>query len=180
MIDDVFQKRNVGFDAADAELAESTIHTLASFGKLRSPRRHFYEQRIIVGSEDGTGVSCATIEANSKARGGAIGGELAVIGRKVFSGVLRGNAALQSCAVEWNVFLFWQRERLVMKLVALRNENLRAHQVDSGDHLGDRVFHLNARIDFDEIPLLRIYVVEELDGAGVAIFGFPRQSHRGV
>ena len=37
--------------------------------------------------------------------------------------------------------------------MTLRNEYLRAHQIDAGDHLGDRVLDLNAWIYFDEVPL---------------------------
>ena len=63
--------------------------------------------------------------------------------------------------------------------MALRDENLRLHQVDAGDHFGDGVLDLDARVDFDEIPLLGIDVVEEFDGAGVAVVGFARQANRG-
>jgi len=41
----------------------------------------------------------------------------------------------------------------------LRDEDLRLHEVDASDHFGDGVLDLNAGIDFDEVPLLRIHVV---------------------
>ena len=40
MIDDIFHEGDVGFDTADAELSQSSIHALASFGQICSPRRH--------------------------------------------------------------------------------------------------------------------------------------------
>ena len=61
--------------------------------------------------------------------------------------------------------------------MALRDENLRLHQVDAGDHFGDGVLDLDARVDFDEVPLLGIDVVEKFDGAGVAVVGFAREAH---
>ena len=67
-----------------------------------------------------------------------------------------------------------------MQLVALRYENLRAHEVDAGHHFGDSVFDLNARIHFDEIPFLSVDVVEELDCACVAVVCFSRQTNRGI
>ncbi len=59
-----------------------------------------------------------------------------------------------------------------MKRVALRDEDLCLDQVDAGHHFGDGMLHLNARVDLDEIPLLRIDVVEKFDGASIAVVGF--------
>jgi hypothetical protein len=53
----------------------------------------------------------------------------------------------------------------------LRHLNLAAHQVDAGDHLGDGVLHLDARIHFDEVPRAGIGIHQELHGAGVVIAG---------
>ena len=56
-----------------------------------------------------------------------------------------------------------------MQAVAVRDEDLAAHQVDAGDHLGDGVLDLDARVHLDEEELAAIDVDQELDGAGVAI-----------
>ena len=53
----------------------------------------------------------------------------------------------------------------------LRDQNLRADDVDAGDHFGDGVLHLNARIDFDEVPLAGIDIDQKLDRAGVVVVG---------
>ncbi len=66
-----------------------------------------------------------------------------------------------------------------MQRVALRDENLRLHQVDAGYHFGDGMLDLDARVDFDEIPLLRIDVVQEFDRARIAIVRFAREGDRG-
>lgn len=47
---------------------------------------------------------------------------------------------------------------------ALRDLNLAAHQVDSGDHFGDGVLHLDARVDFDEEPLAGAGIDQEFRG----------------
>ena len=44
-----------------------------------------------------------------------------------------------------------------------------AHQVDAGDHLGDRVLHLDARVDLDEVELAAVDVEQELDRPGAAV-----------
>ncbi len=90
----------------------------------------------------------------------------------------RRDAALQRGAIERNAFLPRQSNWRFVKLIPLRDENLRAHQVDAGNHFGYRVFDLNARIHLDEIPLLRIDIVEKLDGPCIAIVGLARELHR--
>src|SRR6266481_8982757 len=94
MIDDILQKRNVGLDAANAKLAQRTIHALASFRKVQSPGGHFHEQRIIIGREQRAGVRRAAVEANAKSRGRAVRGNFSVVRREILLGVLGGHAAL--------------------------------------------------------------------------------------
>ncbi len=171
---------NVGFHAADAEFAQRAVHALASFGQVLAPGGDFHQQRIVVGGKHRAGIRGAAIEANAKSGGRAIGGNAPVIGREILFRVFGGDAALQRGAVERDFFLLRQRKRLFVQLVPLRDENLRAHQVDAGDHFRDGVFHLNARVDFDEIPFLRVDVVQEFDGAGIAIAGMARDLQRRV
>ena len=73
-----------------------------------------------------------------------------------------------------------QADGLFVELVALRNKNLRPHQIDARDHFSDSVFDLDAGIHFDEIPFLRIDVVQEFDSARVAIFRFLGETDGGI
>ena len=59
-----------------------------------------------------------------------------------------------------------------MQRVSLRDQNLRTHDINSSHHFGDGVFHLNARIYFDEIKLLRIRVEQKLHRARIAVSRF--------
>src|SRR5580704_14545188 len=158
MIDYVFEKRDVGLDAANAKLAQRAVHALACFWKFCAPGCDVYEERIVVRSENCASVGSAAVEANSKSSRGPVRRELAVIGREIFFGIFGGDAALERGAIEWHVCLFRQRERLFVQFVALRNENLRAHQIDASHHFGDGMLDLNARIYFDEIPFLSVDV----------------------
>src|ERR1700676_3578031 len=180
MVNDVFKKGDIGFDAANAALAESTVHPLASFGEFCAPRRHFYEKRIVVGSEDGASICRAAIETDSKSCRGSVSRKLSVVGSEILFRVFGGDAALKGRAVEWHVYLFRQRERLLVELVALRDQNLRADQVDARHHLGYGVFYLDAGIHFDEVPVLGVYVVEELDCACIAVVGLASETHGGI
>ena len=40
------------------------------------------------------------------------------------------------------------------RTVSLLDQDLRLHQVDAGDHLGNRVLDLQARVDLDEVVLV--------------------------
>ena len=48
------------------------------------------------------------------------------------------------------------------------------HQVHVGDHFGDRVLHLDARIHLDEVELA-VFVHEELDGSGIDVADFGKR-----
>ena len=55
--------------------------------------------------------------------------------------------------------------------------NLRAHNVDAGDHFGHRVFHLDARIHLDEEPLVGIRIDQKFDRAGVVVICGASECH---
>src|ERR1043165_5943025 len=54
------------------------------------------------------------------------------------------------------------------QVAAGRDPDLLEHEVESGDHLGDRMLDLDAGVHLDEIELA--VLVEELDGAEPQIF----------
>ena len=56
----------------------------------------------------------------------------------------------------------------VVEPLAGGDAQLRLHQVDAGDGLGDRMLHLDAGVHLDEVELA-VLVHEELDGAGVLV-----------
>ena len=76
-------------------------------------------------------------------------------------GVFRRDAAFDRVAVEGDVRL------RVAERLARRDADLFLHQVDAADHLGDGVFHLQARVHLDEgeLPVLP----EEFERAGIPV-----------
>ena len=59
------------------------------------------------------------------------------------------------------------RER---QLLARRDPDLQMHQIESGGQLGDRMFHLQPRIHFQEVEIL-LLVDQEFHRAGIGIVG---------
>ena len=51
----------------------------------------------------------------------------------------------------------------------LGDPDLGLHDVDAGDHLGDRVLHLDAGVHLDEVEVRPSCVQQELDRAGVDV-----------
>ena len=82
-------------------------------------------------------------------------------------------------AVQRDLVLLREADFRAVQRVALRDLDLAAHDIDAGDHFGDRVLHLDARIHFDEEPLVAIDVDQELDRAGVVVLRRARESHGG-
>src|SRR5262249_707751 len=118
MIHHVFEERDIGFHAADAEFAESAVHALAGFGKIEPPRCDLNEKRIVIGSEKCARIRSAAVKANAEACGGTVRRDLSVIGSEVFVGIFGGDTALESRAVERNGFLLGEREwRIVERIV---------------------------------------------------------------
>ena len=62
------------------------------------------------------------------------------------------------------------REILLLEgqLLARRDADHRLHDVDAGDHLGDRVLHLHAGVHLEEVEIV-VLVDEELAGAGADV-----------
>ncbi len=56
------------------------------------------------------------------------------------------------------------------QLLARRDADLHLDEIDAGDHFGDGMLDLDARVDFDEVEVACL-VDDELDGAGVGVAG---------
>ena len=180
VVDDVFEERDVGLDTAHAELAEAAVHALAGVRELASPGGGLDQQGIVERRDDGAGVGGAAVQADAESGGGAVGVDLAVVGDEAVGGVLGGDAALQGVAIERHAVLRRQVHFGAVQGEPLGDLNLAAHQVDAGDHLGHRVLHLYARVDFDEVPLAGIGVHKELHRAGIGVAGGAGQSDGGI
>ena len=158
MVDDVFEERDVGFDAADAEFAEGAVHAGASFGKVSAPGGDFDEERVVERGDDGTAVGAGAIEADAEAGGGAIGLNFAVVGDEAVGGIFGGDAALKGGAMEGDFVLGGEVHLGAVQGEALGDLDLAVNDINAGDHLGDGVFDLDAGIDFNEEPFAGVGV----------------------
>ena len=108
---------------------------------------------------------------------GPIDRDLAGVGKEVVLGILGGDAHLDRDAADLDRLLVGDADLGVRQLVALRDADLRLHQVAAGDHLGDRVLDLDARVDLDEV-VAAVLADQKLDGAGVGVVRVARDLER--
>ena len=158
MADQRFQEHQVGRHAADAEFAERPVHAVDGLGRGGRPGGDLFQQRIVKARDQGARVGGAAVEADAEAGGAAIGGDAAVIGNEIVLRVLGGHPALDGMAVEADIGLVRHAAFLGAERRALGDANLRLDQIDTGDRLGHRMLHLDARIDLDEIEVARVHV----------------------
>src|SRR5690606_2336367 len=111
----------------------------------------------------------ARIEPDAHAARRAIVGHAAVVGHEVVRRVFGRYPALKGKTGEPNIFLLREADLGIAERDAVGDENLRLHNIDSGDLLGHRVLDLDARVDLDEVEIPRIAVDEELDSPRVFI-----------
>ena len=91
---------------------------------------------------------------------------------KLFDGVFGVDAELERVAAQVDVLL------AVPQRTAGGHEQLLAHEVEPGHHLGHRVLHLQPRVHLDERGLVGLRVVEELHGSEPLEVALPGQFHR--
>src|SRR6187455_673927 len=146
------------------------MHARDGFHRIGRPRGDLHQHGVIRTRQDRARVGRACIEADAEARGTAIRRDLAVVGREAVLRIFRGHAALKRVRGEMNVFLPGNAARFFANFRAVGDADLRFDQIDIGHRLGHRVFHLDARIHFDEIELAGRRVLQEFDCAGIAVF----------
>ena len=57
VLDDVLEEGDVGFYAADAELAEGAVHALAGGLEVTASGGELDEHGVVVGGDDGSGIA---------------------------------------------------------------------------------------------------------------------------
>ena len=180
MRDDVFEERDVRLDAADTEFAEDAARAVERDVVGVAAGDALHEQRVVERRDHRAGEAHRAVEAHAEAAGRAIREQPAVVGDELVFRILRRDAALDRVAVARHLVLRRHADLRRMQRVALRDQDLRADEVEAGDHLGDRVLNLDTRVHLDEEPLVAVEIVEEFDRAGVVVADLARHAGRGL
>src|SRR5690606_4305541 len=148
-----------GVDAADDRLAKAALQTGQRFLAVAAVNDQLADQAVVIGRDRIAGVDGA-IQTHAQAAWGVELGDRAR-GRGEGVRVLGVDPHLDGVAFEGDVFLREGQRQ------ARSDADLFAHQIDAGDHFGDRVLDLQAGVHLDEEELA--VLPQELDGAGAQV-----------
>ena len=172
VIDDVFQKLQIGRHPPNTKFAQGAIHAGGRLHRGRRPGGDFHQQGIVIRRNHRTRIGRAAIQTNAKAGSAAIGGEPAVIGREIVFRIFCRHTALQGMAIQPNFRLAWYMQALrigVADFQSFGNPYLRLDNIDACHLLGDCMFDLNAWIDFDEIERICVGIHQEFNGTRMGV-----------
>src|SRR5579884_1256756 len=165
------KQRNIGLDPAYKIFVQRPPQTHDHLLAVRAIPDQLRQQRIVIDRHRPAFVHAA-VPANPRPRGRKQQRDLPRRRKVIVVGILCVNAALHRVPANLN---FRLRER---QFLPRRDADLQVHQVEAGDHLRDRMLHLQTSVHLEEVKIL-ILVHQEFDRAGVRVlrrFGHP---HRG-
>ena len=178
MRDHVLEKLEVGRDPLNSRLAEGASHPSNRLSRRVAPGGDLHEQGVVERGDDRPRMRAPGVDADPEARRALADGEPPMGRRKTARRVLGRHAALERVPAERDRVLGRHPRGGVADPCAGGNAELRLDDIDPGDFLGDGVLDLQARIDFDEVELLRVGVQEEFHAPRVREVRGARQRQR--
>src|SRR5713226_157874 len=158
-------------DAADLKLHEGTPHTGDRLRAIGAPGNDLREQRVVVRGNDISRVDVG-IDPHPRTSRGDKGGQRAGGGTEVLTRVFRVDPAFDGMAAVVHIAL------VDPEFLFRRDGDLHFDDVQTGDHLGDGVLDLDARVHLHEVKTA-IAIHEELDRSGPRVVDGVRRAHRG-
>src|SRR5574343_1494530 len=157
--EEFLMQRDIGFDAGDGHFGQRHAHARHRLFAGITISDQFTNHRVVVGRNRVTLVD-VRVDADARATGRVVALDLA---RRRDEGerVFRVDAALHRVALEHDLVLG------EAQFFAVGDADLLLHDVDAGDQLGNRVFHLHAGVHLDEVELA--VFVQELKSTGAAV-----------
>ncbi len=154
-------------------MSERAPHAGDGFAAVAAVRDQFGHQGIVVRRNH------AVLKAAVSTRTPMPPGRFKPVMRPGEGAKVSGFSALMRHSMAWPAQLDRAGQNVGSGL-ACGDADLALHQIDAGDHLGDRMLHLNARVDFDEVEVAGL-VHQELDRAGIGVArrrAWPRAAFR--
>ena len=179
MLQQVFQKCDVGLHAADTEFLQAAQHLGHRDGMVQAPGGGLNQQRIIVRGDDGTREGIARVQTDAHAAAAAVGDELARIRHEIVQRVFRSDTALDGFAPDADLVLLRNAHFRAVDAVALRNADLALDDIDPRNGFRNGMFHLDTGVYFNKIELV-ISRNQKFHGAGADVIHIFHQLHRRV
>src|SRR5438128_10049872 len=148
-------------DAGDHIFAQRAAHLFHGFAAVLAVRDQLGNQRVVGGRNRVAGIDMA-VHAHAAAAGLVIHFDPPRTGPEIIERIFGVDAALDGVAFEGDVVL-----RKLHRL-AHRDENLLLDEVHAADFFSNRVFHLNALVDFEEVKAAA-GIYNEFDRTGIGV-----------
>mmetsp|Transcript_28097 Transcript_28097/g.68143 ORF Transcript_28097/g.68143 Transcript_28097/m.68143 type:complete len:376 (+) Transcript_28097:2307-3434(+) len=156
----------VGLDATDARLDERAGQLIRSLLEVERRGGHLHEHRVVMRRDLRAWICIPSVKSDAKSFRRAPHLDASGVRAEVLDRIFSRHPRLDSEATHMHVLL---REPNLRKLLPRGDPDLRLHEVDAGDDFSHSVLHLDARVDFDEVVLPRLWVDEELHRASVHV-----------
>ena len=179
MLQQVFQKCDVGLHAADTEFLQAAQHLGHRDGMVQAPGGGLNQQRIIVRGDDRTREGIARVQTDAHAAAAAVGDELARIRHEIVQRVFRSDTALDSFAPDADLVLLRNAHFRTVDTVALRNADLALDDIDPRNGFRNGMFHLDTGVYFNKIELV-VSGNQKFHSAGADVIHIFHQLHRRV
>ncbi len=157
--DHFLMQRDRRVDAADGIFLQGPAQPHQAFIARVAVNDQLGDQAVVMRLHDIAGIQCR-IDADAEPAGRMVIRDPARRRQERFRG-FGVDSAFDGMAREGDVLLLDGEVR------TRRDADLFAHDIDAGNHLGHRMFDLEARVHFDEIKFL--VLVQKFHGAGIAV-----------
>src|SRR6266481_10027631 len=163
---DAAMQWNGGVNAFHNKHLQRALHTHDGFRPVLAKRDELGNERVIVGRDHSFGISRG-IHAHAETSGhmeslDPAGGRRELFRMLGIDAALNGVSALAFTVNPGNY---------LTDFGASRQQDLRFHQINAGDHLGDRMLDLDSRIHLNKVQAA-VFIHQELYGAGVDVTNF--------
>src|SRR2546423_13158952 len=170
-IEDAAEKTYIGLDAGDAVLLEGAAKTGNGFLTAIAPGNELAEKRVVI-VWHGPAFVDPVVQANSRAAGNLARKNSSRRGEEIIVRILGVETNFHGVAPRRDGF------PSEGQAVAGGDGDLKLHQIEAGNLLGDGMFDLQTRVHFQKMEI-EIGVHKEFDGAGVDVAAGACQAHGG-
>ena len=157
MLQQVFDKRDVGRHTANTELSQGTVHPRNRHLRCGRTGGYFGQEAVVIARDHRAGIRRATIQSNARASGRTVHLDAPVIRDKVILRVFGRDAALQRMTVQFHVVLRCTARGLDQRF-AFGDQNLGAHNVDARNFFCHRMLDLHTRVHFDKEEFAAVHI----------------------
>ena len=127
-----------------------------------------YQKAVIIGQDLRTGVGISSVQTHTISGAGAVYTDFSGIRQEIIGRILGGDSGLNRISGHLNIILRLDIDLLGIQRIALCNQHLCLHNINTGNSFRYRMLHLNSGIHLNEIRMV-VCVHQELQRSSTAV-----------